>query len=82
MSADKPKPKPSTLGQQIKDAKKDWAKLTKEKQLVLRGVVLEGSSDLRLKRCASDRDGDCVHAECPQLRDGQPKKSGRHCPLD
>ena len=45
MSKPKKKPKPSTLGQQIKDAKKDWAKLTKEKQLVLRGVVLEGSSE-------------------------------------
>ena len=35
-----------------------------------------------VERCHSDRDGDCVHANCPQLRDGEPRKSGRHCPLD
>ena len=33
-------------------------------------------------RCAADRDGDCSHSQCPQLRDGEPVKSGRHCPLD
>lgn len=34
------------------------------------------------KRCAADRDGDCSSAACPQLRDGEPHASGRHCPLD
>ncbi len=33
-------------------------------------------------RCAAARDGDCSHSQCPQLRDGEPVKSGRHCPLD
>ncbi len=32
--------------------------------------------------CHSDRDGDCVHKDCPQLKDGEPKLTGRHCPLD
>jgi len=32
--------------------------------------------------CHADRDGDCSWRECPQLRDGEPKKTGRHCPLD
>lgn len=32
--------------------------------------------------CRSDRDGDCDWEGCPQLRDGEPAKSGRHCPLD
>lgn len=36
----------------------------------------------RLKRCAASRDGDCSHDQCPQNRDGEPAKSGRHCPLD
>jgi len=27
-------------------------------------------------------DGDCYWENCPQLRDGEPEKSGRHCPLD
>lgn len=35
-----------------------------------------------LTLCATGRDGECGHAQCPQLRDGEPHKSGRHCPLD
>lgn len=35
-----------------------------------------------LTACAANRDGECNHPECPQNRDGEPKKSGRHCPLD
>lgn len=35
-----------------------------------------------LTRCAAGRDGECGHAQCPQLRDGEPAKSSRHCPLD
>jgi hypothetical protein len=32
-------------------------------------------------RCQADRDGDCSWCGCPQLRDGEPKKTGRCCPL-
>jgi hypothetical protein len=32
--------------------------------------------------CHADRDGDCNHKDCPQLRDGEPHKSGRSCPLN
>lgn len=35
-----------------------------------------------LKRCAAGRDGECGHTQCPQLRDGEPRATGRHCPLD
>lgn len=35
-----------------------------------------------LKECRADRDGECYHKNCPQIRDGEPEKSGRHCPLD
>ena len=35
-----------------------------------------------LRRCASGSDGDCFHVQCPQNRDGEPHKTGRHCPLD
>ncbi len=35
-----------------------------------------------LQRCAAARDGECNHAQCPQLRDGEPENSGRHCPID
>lgn len=35
-----------------------------------------------LTRCAAARDGDCSHAQCPQLRDNEPHATGRHCPID
>lgn len=35
------------------------------------------------ERCKAARsDGECWWAECPQLRDGEPAKTGRHCPID
>lgn len=36
---------------------------------------------ISLTWCASDSDGDCAHSQCPQLRDGEPLKSGRSCPV-
>ena len=33
-------------------------------------------------RCQAASDGECNWQQCPQLRDGEPEKSGRHCPLD
>lgn len=36
----------------------------------------------RLTRCQADGDDYCVWGECPQLRDDEPKATGRHCPLD
>lgn len=38
------------------------------------------SGDEDLGYCRSERDGDCNWSECPQLRDGEPKRSGRNCP--
>lgn len=35
-----------------------------------------------LPRCAAGKDGECAHPHCPQVRDGEPAASGRHCPLD
>jgi hypothetical protein len=32
--------------------------------------------------CHADGDGHCAWEYCPQLRDNEPAKSGRHCPLD
>ena len=32
--------------------------------------------------CHAQRDGDCIWIECPQLRDGEPVETNRHCPLD
>jgi hypothetical protein len=39
-------------------------------------------AETRKRRCRAARDGECVWSECPQLRDGEPVKSGRHCPYD
>lgn len=33
-------------------------------------------------RCHAAKDGECFWADCPQIKDGEPVKSGRHCPLD
>lgn len=35
-----------------------------------------------LTSCAAGRDGECNDPRCPQLRDGEPQASGRHCPID
>lgn len=32
--------------------------------------------------CHSGLDGECSWEECPQIRDGEPNATGRHCPLD
>ncbi len=32
--------------------------------------------------CHGREDGECHWKRCPQLRDGEPERSGRHCPLD
>jgi hypothetical protein len=32
--------------------------------------------------CHSSNDGECTWRECPQRKDGEPEKTGRHCPLD
>lgn len=33
-------------------------------------------------RCEGASDGECNWEQCPQLIDGEPERSGRHCPLD
>lgn len=35
-----------------------------------------------LKDCQAHKDGECTAVMCPQTRDSEPMKSGRHCPLD
>ena len=32
--------------------------------------------------CRAASDGECHWPLCPQERDGEPQRSGRHCPLD
>jgi hypothetical protein len=34
------------------------------------------------ERCHSQKDGDCDWQFCPQNKEGEPQKTGRHCPLD
>lgn len=45
---------------------------------------LLGRIDLQpyLERCHAAKDGDCTAPSCPQLRDDEPARTGRHCPLD
>lgn len=32
--------------------------------------------------CQAGSDGECFWPHCPQIRDGEPEKTGRHCPID
>jgi hypothetical protein len=44
-------------------------------------VIFAKKEEKPLTSCASHQDGDCSHKQCPQLRDNEPKASGRSCPL-
>lgn len=46
-----------------------------------RPVPLLGKPLVPLTRCAAGKDVECYHEGCPQLRDGEPAKSDRFCPL-
>jgi hypothetical protein len=50
---------------------------TGELKRVGRGLYVAGEP-----LCRADRDGECFWHRCPQIRDDEPKKSGRHCPYD
>lgn len=41
----------------------------------------ELASDTKMEVCASGQDGECNHKDCPQVRDGEPEKTGRSCQL-
>lgn len=47
-----------------------------------RDVAAKKRGNKPIKSCQSGRDGDCIHKLCPQLRDDEPFKTGRNCPLD
>lgn len=53
---------------------------------VLRRALMETRAALAAAApsagCHAGNDGDCSWSACPQLRDGEPASSGRHCPLD
>ena len=42
---------------------------------------LEPFVEVRTTKCRSGSDGECFWEQCPQLRDGEPERSGRDCPL-
>lgn len=41
-----------------------------------------GKEDGESPRCHADRDGDCTWRLCPQLKDHEPARTDRDCPLD
>ena len=41
-----------------------------------------GIREAGIPGCHAGKDGDCCWEKCPQIRDDEPKKTGRHCPLD
>lgn len=44
--------------------------------------MTSGEFEVKEVFCHANRDGECSHKDCPQLRDNEPYKSGRSCPLD
>lgn len=48
----------------------------------LSGLKLSRLGKYTEERCHAASDGECFWEHCPQLLDGEPRKSGRHCPID
>jgi hypothetical protein len=49
--------------------------------LVVAGTI-EEKVETEWLGCHASKDGDCSWEHCPQIQDGEPGRSGRHCPLD
>lgn len=62
----------------------DAGRLANEIEAHVLGIIKQHDDVLRLLAhgCGAGRDGECVWRDCPQSRDGEPARSGRHCPLD
>jgi len=45
------------------------------------GLILYPPPD-KARGCQAGADGECNWSHCPQLRDNEPRATGRHCPLD
>lgn len=63
-------------------SREEMAARAERRRLLLAQFDAE-NPDLVGKRCRCSSDGEvCNWDRCPQIRDGEPDKSGRHCPLD
>ena len=52
------------------------------REMVSQNGRAAGGEVVRLTHCQAARsDGECFHPDCPQIRDGEPRRSGRSCPL-
>lgn len=62
--------------------KEDWLKHDIASAAMLAHELLGKVQAMpELTSCAADCDDMCDHPKCPQNRDGEPAKTGRHCPL-
>lgn len=64
------------------DEMKTHDQMRMELQQLRESVGLTQAKPWEYGYCHAQRDGDCNHSECPQNRDGEPGKTGRHCPID
>ena len=53
-----------------------------KKILIIQNADIVNHLRVQMGGCRSHQDGDCTWSKCPQNKDGEPNKSGRHCPLD
>lgn len=63
-------------------ARKARRKVRESKPAVTPDPLLSAEPGDLFGRCQAGRDGECKFSDCPQLRDDEPIRSGRHCPLD
>lgn len=47
----------------------------------LHGSFKKIKKNKSMQFCHAANDGECIWKNCPQLRDGEPEKSNRSCPL-
>lgn len=69
-----------TLALAIKARVGELERINEESKIRI-GELLE-SAEQKTDDCHGARDGECSWELCPQNRDGEPAKTGRHCPLD
>ena len=59
-----------------------WKDTMKDSKIVEIGIIHGIPARELGKYCQAGSDGECNWKYCPQNRDDEPKKTGRHCSLD
>lgn len=52
------------------------------KRAALEAIAARRNDRTFVNQCRASLDGECGWSECPQIKDNEPRTTGRHCPLD